>query len=152
MPPLNPTFAITMENLAKADDENARCLYQRGRAALEGGRLEDAVEAFRESSLKEPHFKTLELLGEALMLLGRYQEAVVPLAAASGLNRQVRAPALLAQVLLLLGRDIDAYTAAQEALTRDPNNKMARAVEQKTAHAYRAHENPTVTTDPSRDG
>ena len=129
-----------MEGPADSGDDKSRRLYETGRAALAAGHVEAAVAAFLESVLEEPHFKTLELLGEALMLLGRPKEAIVPLAAASTLNRQVRAPALLAQAFLKLGREADAYAAAQDALTRDPNNRMARSVKEKTAHARDARE------------
>ncbi|MGH9322423.1 MAG: hypothetical protein ACRD3V_21380, partial [Vicinamibacteria bacterium] len=125
-------LAITMEDQADSEDDKSSRLYQTGRAAMEAGDLEAAVAAFRESVLEEPHFKTLELLGEALMLLGRPKEAIVPLAAASTLNRQVRAPALLAQAFLTMGRETDAYAAAEEALSRDANNRMARSVKERT--------------------
>jgi hypothetical protein len=46
--------------------EEASRLYGRGRAQMDAGALEEAVALFRESVALEPHFKTLELLGECL--------------------------------------------------------------------------------------
>ena len=110
------------------DDERAKHLYEEGRVSMAEGRLEAAVDAFEESVLLAPHFKTLELLGECLLRSGRTTEAVVPLAAATALNRQVRAPAMLAHALLLIGDRNSARRVAQDALEREPNNRIALQV------------------------
>lgn len=103
-------------------------LYEDARAAMGQGDLEGAVRGFRDSAEAWPHFKTLELLGECLMKLNRLREAIVPLAAATTLNQGVRAPALLAEAFLHLGELSDAKAAAQLALSRAPNNRMALQV------------------------
>lgn len=81
-----------------------------------------------DSAELEPHFKTLEILGEALMQLGRFKDAIVPLAAATALNRQVRAPSLLAKALIAVGDRHRAREAARIAAARDPNNRLASEV------------------------
>jgi tetratricopeptide (TPR) repeat protein len=100
-------------------------LYRQARELMEKNRLEDAVPLFRQSIALSPHFKALELLGECLVRLNRLPEAVVPLAAATTLNRGVRAPSLLADVFLKLEDYNGAYEAAEIALSRDPNNRLA---------------------------
>jgi tetratricopeptide (TPR) repeat protein len=107
---------------------NNRELYDAGRARMEVGAIEEAIELFRRSADLEPHFKTLELLGECNARVGRLSKAIVPLAAATTLNPQSRAPALLAEVFERLGRQEDARTMAQLAIERDRNNKLAAAV------------------------
>src|SRR5262245_5090751 len=99
--------------------------YQKGRDLMEQGRLEEAIVHFRQSIAADPHFKSLELLGECLMRLDRHCEAVVPLAAATSLNRGVRAPSLLAEVFTKLGQFHDANEMADIALSRDPKNQRA---------------------------
>src|SRR5262245_38776101 len=93
------------ESTLKPEDieERADEFYQRARALMDSGNLEEAVELFGESVGLLPHFKSLELMGECLVLLGRPRAAIVPLAAAARLNRQVRAPSLLAKALLEIG-------------------------------------------------
>ena len=108
--------------------EEASRLYGRGRQRMDAGALEEAVVLFEQSVALEPHFKTLELLGECLDRLGRVREAIVPLAAATTLNAQVRAPALLADVFLRLEQFEDARAMAELALARDPANRAARRV------------------------
>lgn len=103
-------------------------LYQRARQAMDNNKLEEAIELFQHSIMIEPHFKSLELLGECLIRLKRYREAIVPLAAATILNKGVRAPTLLAKVFLNLKDYSKAREVAELALTRDTNNKEARRV------------------------
>lgn len=103
-------------------------LYRQARDLMAQGDLEGAVRGFRDSAEEGSHFKTFELLGECLMQLNRLREAIAPLAAATTLNQGVRAPALLADVFLRLGERHDAEAAAQLALGRDPNNRMAQQV------------------------
>lgn len=107
---------------------NADDLYRAGRERLEAGDSAAAIDLLERSAALEPHFLTLELLGEALANLGRLREAVVPLAASTALHRQSRAPARLAEVLLSLERPEDAAEMARRALDVDPDNALARAV------------------------
>lgn len=90
--------------------------------------FEEAVEIFRQSASLEPHFKTLELLGECYISLNRFPEAVIPLAAAVSLNIGVRATSLLAEVFLKLENYDKAKDMADVALSRDPSNKIALKV------------------------
>jgi tetratricopeptide (TPR) repeat protein len=120
-----------------ADPGRSQELYRQGREAMERNAYDVAVAAFAESARLEPHFKTLELLGECYIHLGQSQKAVVPLAAATTLNDQVRAPALLSDVLAKLGDTYNARRICEIALARDPQNKIARKV----------HEQLTVGSD-----
>src|SRR5262245_8883995 len=97
--------------------------YYAGRGLLEAGDMEGAIAQLGASIAAYPHFKALELLGEAWLRKGEPARAVVPLAAATTLNRQVRAPALLAEALVALGEEVRAHEIARLALQRDPNNK-----------------------------
>ena len=70
----------------------ARDLFEQGRSAMKRGDLDVALEQFRESIRVSPHPKTLELLGECLLLKTQHSEAIVYLAAAAGLGaKQFRA-------------------------------------------------------------
>ncbi|MBI3038445.1 hypothetical protein HYY75_05255 [bacterium] len=100
-------------------------IYRKGRLAIRGGRIEEAVGFFRTSSAKDPHFKTFELLGECLMKLGRHAEAVGPLASAVTLNQGVRGVSLLAEAFHAIGRITEARDFAKLALSRDSKNKKA---------------------------
>jgi predicted Zn-dependent protease len=113
--------------------DRARELYEAGRALMDAGALVSAASTFEESVRLDPHFKTLELLGECLFRAGRPREAIVPLAAASPLNPGVRAPALLAEVFLELNSRHDAEAMATLALSRDPSNRRALAVRRAAA-------------------
>lgn len=95
---------------------------------MDEGRLEDAVVLFQQSISCDPHFKTLELLGECFVRLNRLAEAIVPLAAATSLNKSVRAPSLLAEVFLKLEDYHAARNMAEIALDRDTNNRKAKEV------------------------
>jgi tetratricopeptide (TPR) repeat protein len=81
-----------------------------------------------ESARLSPHYKTLELLGEARLLQGKVKEAIVPLAAASALTRTARAHVLLAEALLALGKARNARDHAEIALQRTPHFRRAVAV------------------------
>lgn len=107
---------------------NADDLYRAGRERLEAGDPAAAVDLLERSAALEPHFLTLELLGEALAKLGRLREAVVPLAASAALHTQSRAPARLAEVFLSLERPDEASEMARRALAVDPENSLAAAV------------------------
>jgi tetratricopeptide (TPR) repeat protein len=102
--------------------------YKRGKSAMAQKRFEDAIVVFIRSIAIEPHFKTLELLGECYQLLNRPKEAIVPLAAASTLNDQIRAPALLSKVLLDVGDHRRALDIARRVLHKSPSNKIALGV------------------------
>jgi tetratricopeptide (TPR) repeat protein len=112
--------------------------YERGRLLLESGDFVGAIVELEASVTANPHFKSLELLGEAWLRTGQPARAIVPLAAATTLNAQVRAPSLLAEAFLALGELIKAYEIATVALQRDANNKKAKAVLMATEEAYRA--------------
>ena len=108
------------QNLSDALD-----LYRKARELMDKNLVEEAIILFQNSAELEPHFKTLELLGECYIRLSRLRESIIPLAAAVSLNKGVRAAALLAEVFLKL-RDYDqAKNMAEVALSREPNNKQA---------------------------
>jgi tetratricopeptide (TPR) repeat protein len=110
--------------------ENAQRLYDLARNAAT---LEEAIPLYQQSAEIYPHFKTLELLGEALLNVKKIKESIIPLAAATTLNRQVRAPSLLAEALLELGEREKAREAAMIALERDKTNKRALKVMKETS-------------------
>lgn len=94
---------------------------------MEANDLESAISLFDQSVQLEPHFKTLELLGECLLTLGRHKEAVVPLAASAGLgNKPYRALYLLAQALNAAGRKTEALEKLDQAIEMKPDYKSAR--------------------------
>lgn len=92
---------------------------------MNAGRFEEAIVLFEQSISDDPHFKTLELLGECFIKLNRPVEAIVPLAAAVALNKGVRAPSLLAEVFLRLDKHRAAKEMAEIALSRNANNRKA---------------------------
>jgi tetratricopeptide (TPR) repeat protein len=110
---------------------------ERGRTLLTAGDVSGAIAQLEASIIAYPHFKSLELLGEAWLQSGNALRAIVPLAAATTLNRQVRAPSLLAEALLASGDQLKAYEIAKLALDRDPKNRKALAVLEATEAAYR---------------
>jgi len=118
-------------------DESARA-YEKGRSLLESGDLPGAIVQFELSIAVRPHFKSLELLGEAFLRSGQPVRAIVPLAAATTLDVQVRAPSLLAEALLAVGDSLRAHEVAKLALQRDGNNKKARSVFDATEEEYQA--------------
>lgn len=102
-------------------------LYHDGRSAMEAGNYQLAVKKFEESIRIVPHFKTLESLGECLLLLNRSAEAIDYLAAAAGLgNKQFRARYLLAQALCATSDIPGAIEKLQQALDINPNYQRAR--------------------------
>jgi len=119
-------------------DDMARELFEAGRAALQANDVDAAIGHLEESIAQSPHFKALELLGEAWLKKGEPRRALVPLAAATTLNAQVRAPSLLAEALLALGNSLEACRIAQLALGRDSSNKKAHAVAEATKAAHQA--------------
>jgi tetratricopeptide (TPR) repeat protein len=122
--------------MAADEPDDARVAYEAGRAKLESGDPGGAVADLERSAEAYPHFKTLELLGQAWLRLGKPERAVVPLAAATTLNPQAKAPSLLAEALAAIGDEILAHRVAMLALERDSRNKIAQAVKQATQLAY----------------
>lgn len=118
-----------MEDILSQSSES----YQQARSLMNQGQPEEAVLLFQRSAALDPHFKTLELLGECLIRLGRLREAIIPLAAATGLNRGVRAPSLLAEVFLRLQDYHAAKEMAELALSRDAGNRKAQEVKKVVA-------------------
>jgi tetratricopeptide (TPR) repeat protein len=118
--------------------DRAREAYEAGRLALAAGDVDAAIEHLAASVEEYPHFKALELLGEAWLRKGEPRRALVPLAAATSLNAQVRAPSLLAEALLALGDELEAHRMAKIALERDATNGKARQVFEATAKAHDA--------------
>ncbi len=108
--------------------EQALARYEEGRVLLDSGDIAGAITSLEASIAHSPHFKTLELLGEAYLRVGEPSRAIVPLAAATTLNAQVRGPSLLAEALLASGERLKAHEIAKLALDREPSNKRARAV------------------------
>ncbi len=106
----------------------ASTLYQKARVLMEANQFENAIPLFQRSAEIDPHFKTLELLGESYIHLNRLQEAIIPLAAAVSLNRGVRAVSLLAIVFLEQKNYNAAKDMAEIALSRDSSNKKALKV------------------------
>ena len=90
--------------------------------------FEKAADMFRQSAELDPHFKTLELLGETYIRLNRLSDAIIPLAASVSLNRGGRAASLLAEVFLHLKKYPAAKEMAEIALNRQPDNRRALAV------------------------
>lgn len=117
--------------------DQALAEYERGRSLLAAGDLPAAIACLEASVTAYPHFKALELLGEAWLRSGDPLRAIAPLAAATTLNGQVRAPSLLAEALLAAGDQVKAHEIATLALDRDPNNRKARAVFDATDAVYR---------------
>src|SRR4051812_20411740 len=94
-------------------------LYHKGREAMDSGDIDSAIAFLRQSAEVEPHFKTLELLGECLLRQKRASEAVIPLAAAVGLginSRPFRALYFLAQALESIGHSDSALRKLELAL------------------------------------
>jgi uncharacterized protein HemY len=122
------------------DSDEARQAYEAGRLRLSAGDYPGAIRHLDRAAAALPHFKTLELLGEALLLNSEPAKAIVPLAAATTLNSQVRAPSLLAEALLKAGDPIQAHQVATLALQRDPKNRRAKAVFDSTLDEWARHE------------
>ncbi len=107
-------------------DDVARELYELGRHAHREGRLIEAAELLRASAHVDPHFKTLELLGEILIDLRQTRDAAIYLAAAVGLGpKQSKPRYFLAQVLASWGQTDDARILLREALRLNPQYKSA---------------------------
>lgn len=118
---------MAQTSISASEPERASQLYQRGREAMDIGDHESAIRLFEESAAIDPHFKTLELLGECLLKMRRYHPAIMPLAAAVGLgNKPFRALYLLAQALDESGSRRNAIEKLEEAIRINPDYKAAR--------------------------
>jgi tetratricopeptide (TPR) repeat protein len=117
--------------------EEAMKLYNDGREALSSGHRNLAIQKFRQSYSLAPHYKTFELLGEALMAEGEYIEAVVYLAAAAGIGeKQFKSRYLLARALLALG-DVwkdDAIEQLRKSIELNPNYRTAKKLLAELSH------------------
>lgn len=114
-------------DVSMTDYDEGLHLYNDGRSAMEAGNYQLAVKKFEESIRIAPHFKTLESLGECLLLLNQFTEAIVYLAAAVGLgNKQFRPRYLLAKALSATSDVPGAIEKLQEALDINPNYQRAR--------------------------
>ncbi len=58
--------------------DKSRRFYDEGRALMAAGDFENAALAFQRSNALEPHFKSLELLGECYLELDRALAAIAP--------------------------------------------------------------------------
>lgn len=104
----------------------ATSLYALAREAYDSDRVAEAIELFRASAHLHPHFKTLELLGDALVRTGQRSEGIIYLAAAAGLApEQSRPRFLLARVLAEDNEVRDARRQLREALRINPEYKSA---------------------------
>lgn len=123
---------------ADSGDSLALVLFYEGRRLMDANDLEAAIVALRESAELEPHYKTVQLLGDCLLRVGRPREAIIPLAAAVGLNRQPNAAILLAQAFIAIGDLSDAEAAARSAAERAPDNPKAKALLENVLEARHA--------------
>jgi predicted Zn-dependent protease len=109
--------------------ETGRQRYEEGRQALRLGDLPRAISLFRDAVKARPHFKTLELLGSALLEQGELTDAAIYLAASAAMNpKQSKPRFLLAQAMLALGQTwkSDAVQQLQECLRLNANYANAR--------------------------
>jgi tetratricopeptide (TPR) repeat protein len=112
-----------------AHKEKATELYDLGRQAFDEGDFQRCADLLRASAALEPHFKTMEVLGEALLRLGNARESILWLAAAAGFSpKQVRSRLLLAEALEEIGEIGDARIQLAEALRVNPRYKSAAAM------------------------
>jgi lipopolysaccharide biosynthesis regulator YciM len=125
------------ESEAVIASQRAKEAYDRAVDLLNRGELDAAIVQLQDAAEADPHYKTLERLGEAWLNKGQPKRALVPLAAATTLNQGVRAPSILAEVLLTLGEPIAAHRIAKLALERHSTNRKARRVYDATLEAYR---------------
>jgi tetratricopeptide (TPR) repeat protein len=108
-------------------EDSAYVTYTQARAALMRGDRAEAIELLRASAHAEPHFKTLELLGEALIDQGAQTDGIVYLAAAVGLAANQSRPRFLrAKALAASGHLQDAVRLLDEALSLNPQYESAR--------------------------
>jgi tetratricopeptide (TPR) repeat protein len=108
-------------------DESSGDLYERGREAMERREFEQAAALFRRSIELDPHFKTLELLGQCLLeSTPASSEAIVCLAASAGLGRRAfKSFYLLARALASRGDLTRAIEKLDVAIELHPQYKAA---------------------------
>lgn len=100
-------------------DESGYEVYRLGVAAYERGDHEAALDMFRRSFEIQPHFKSLEKIGECLMRMGSLSEAVADLRRAVSLNpRSSKTAVLLGEALLQGGDAANARLVAMSVLRR----------------------------------
>ncbi len=119
----------TMKSRSDAEEAlgKSSTLYHQGREAMAAGDLESSIRFFEESAQIEPHFKTLELLGECFLKRGQHGEAIIPLAASVGLgNKPYRALYLLARALHTVGRRAEAIEKLNQTVQMKPDYKSAK--------------------------
>lgn len=91
------------------------------------GNFADAIQHFQKSIKQAPHFKTLELLGECMLLSGSPLASIVPLAAAVGLgSNEFRALYLLAKAYAAVGEHRNGLKYVERALRIKPDFKKAQ--------------------------
>ena len=107
--------------------DQSAILYQEGRAEMQSGNLDSAVEKLKKSAELAPHFKTLECLGECYLEQKNYYQAIIFLASAAGMgNNQSRPYFLLAKALLAIGEKDKAIEKLERALQINSDYKTAR--------------------------
>lgn len=117
--------------------DEASQLYHNGRALMQSGDFQGALARLQGSVLINPHAKTLQLLGDCLLMLGRPMDAIIPLAASKGLNRQPVAPMRLAEAFLAIGDVVSAKALAEEAVAILPHHGPAHDVLNRAIEAHR---------------
>jgi tetratricopeptide (TPR) repeat protein len=93
--------------------------YYKGRNEMDAGRIEQAIQHFKQSLAENAHSKTAELLGECLLQLGRAAEALETLTLAVADGGAARPSYLLAKAHLALGNPSSAKSALEESLRRN---------------------------------
>ena len=109
------------------DEDAAGDSYNAGRAAMERGDMETAVEHLKRSLAAVPHFKTLELLGTACKNASASRRSASVLGS-GGRTREpaIRARYLLAEILLERGLIDLAVVKLEEAIELHPQYRAAR--------------------------
>lgn len=103
----------------RVDGDKALKLYSEGQTMMARGQYGDAIRFLEGSAKCDPHYKTLELLGECYLEQERFCEAVSALAAATTLSQQPRAAYLLARAFQALGDLRRSREMAELACTRN---------------------------------
>jgi tetratricopeptide (TPR) repeat protein len=127
--PLGVVVSRKLKSRAERSGGMGHGLYQRGREAMDSGKLDSAIEFLKQSAELKPHFKTLELLGECYLRSDQHGAAVVPLKASVELGaKPYRSLYLLAQALEALGQRKDAIERLSQAVAIKSDYKAARAL------------------------
>ena len=109
--------------------DNARAYYNWGRTLAAVDRLDEAVEAYRESVRLDPFYASAYYnLGNVLAQLEQYDQAAEALQETLRLDpRHVKAQVHLASILLDTGKVDESVARYRAALQLDPRHAMARA-------------------------